>query len=366
MGRTVQESGAAPPDRFLSIGELTSQPSQPNVEIASVYDGIDLFLIRFLVRARAGQTLAALDDLEVALAAIRHTGHRCGRYYVNGFLDANRRALFLADSMFDRAVSDGAFRGGLIEILARHDEAWPDFAGIVKSDYFAQAYPWARIWGGSTESRTVQLALVDAPWEAMRFEGLRQRIYATLLAEAEIKRFPVRSEPAKVFEEYFGRPPIWGRSTKQEQWNSSHLYSSPIGYELTPILHALASYSANVSEIRAPPRFGGRRLRGRAGPADRILKRPRSAVFQASPPKPLSWRCVPTAHFEGARKCLCVLWSTFAESRDHSRSNRDLRHHQSWIHFRRSDGDQEVTIVRPGRAGSVSDRRREHPNIIIA
>src|SRR5436190_8008585 len=109
--------------------------------MAGVFDGVDVFLIRFLVRARAGETRAALEDLEVALAAIRHTGHRSGRYYVNFFLEANRSALFLVDSTFDLVLRDAAFRSGLIEILARHDETWPDFAGIVKSDYFAQAFP---------------------------------------------------------------------------------------------------------------------------------------------------------------------------------------------------------------------------------
>jgi hypothetical protein len=239
-----KKAALAPPDRLLPIGDLLSQDRDLKYT-PFVFEGADLFLIRFVVRVRSGETAAALDDFEVALAAIRHAVHGG-----NSGLSANRNALAIGASTIDLAVHDAAFRTRFMQILAHHEVAWPDFTEIVKSNYYFTRTSRTIQFQGSAENVEVNRALVEAPWERGRVESLRKRAYAAFLADAQAGRFPLRDGDAELFAEYFGRPPVIGRTVEPYFWNMAHLYQTQTGTDLIFFLQRRLEYAHSLVEVR--------------------------------------------------------------------------------------------------------------------
>ncbi len=248
-----KRAALAAPDRLQPIGDYDSREFAKTS--APINRAIDVYLIRFLLQLKRNETDAALDDLEVALAAIRHGVHRGWGAPLGGFLGENNSALAIVDSVLDRAVTDGKFRAGLVRVLARHDELWPNYSDNLKSAYYA----FDRREYRDSMNDHLQVAFREAPWERVRYESLRNRTFSALLEQAKEGRFTVGGDPFAPFDEYFGKPPLFGwanlRAFRRENyaqllWNMQFLNSDLLGLQFNSLMHDTSSYAAAIAKIR--------------------------------------------------------------------------------------------------------------------
>ncbi len=165
-------------------------------------NAIDLIMIRSRLHMKEGKTDAAIDDLAIALAAVRHGSNKTWGQVANSSVNAQRGIVAVAGRLMRDPAADAKFRRRLADVLAKHEESLPSFTGIIQSTYLVVLDRRSLL----NSSDPVVWASVNAPWERHRVDRQIRQAFAWMMPQGRTNRFETGKASDRIVTSFFGRP----------------------------------------------------------------------------------------------------------------------------------------------------------------